>query len=200
MDFLRHYVATCVSALENADLEALDRMVQILASVRERGGRLFLIGVGGGAGYAGHAVNDFRKICNIEAYAPTDNVSELTARINDEGWASVFRVWLETSRLNAKDALLVFSVGGGNVEHGLSVNIAEAVAFAKTRGAAVCGIVGRDGGATARHADACLKVRVTDPALTTAVTESMQAVFWHLLVSDPRLAANATRWESAVKR
>jgi len=199
MNFIEQYLKVCSEVIQTTDRQALAKMVDVLADVRERGGRLFILGVGGGAGHAGHAVNDFRKIGGFEAYAPTDNVSELTARTNDEGWQTVFPAWLETSRLNAKDGLLVFSVGGGNLEFGLSVNIAMAVELAKSRGAAICGIVGRDGGVTAKHADACVRVAVSDKALTTAVTESFQAVFWHLLISHPKLVRHGMRWESAEK-
>lgn len=199
MDLINQYLKVCSEVIESTDRKELLKMVDVLASVRDRGGRLFILGVGGGAGHAGHAVNDFRKIGGFEAYAPTDNVSELTARTNDEGWTTVFPAWLETSRLGPKDGLLVFSVGGGNLEFGLSVNIAAAVELAKSRGAAICGIVGRDGGVTAKHADACIKVVVSDKALTTAITESFQCVFWHLLISHPKLVRNGMRWETAEK-
>jgi D-sedoheptulose 7-phosphate isomerase len=178
------------------DQAAVDRMIDILLEVRARGGRLFILGVGGGAGHAGHAVNDFRKICGIEAYAPTDNVSELTARVNDDGWSSVFANWLRGSRLRAEDAVLVFSVGGGNAEKNISINIVEALRLAKSVGARVIGVVGRDGGYTRQVADACVVVPTVDPAAVTPHTEAFQAVVWHGMVSHPKLLVNEMKWES----
>jgi D-sedoheptulose 7-phosphate isomerase len=178
------------------DFQTIEKMAELLCQVRDSGGRLFILGVGGGAGHAGHAVNDFRKIAGIEAYAPTDNVSELTARTNDDGWESTFVRWLEGSRLRPADALLVFSVGGGNIEKNISGNLVRALQFGKEVGCRVLGIVGRDGGYTARVADACVIVPTISPANVTAHTESFQAVVWHLLVSHPRLRKSEMKWES----
>ncbi len=171
-------------------------MAALLAECRAGGGRLFILGVGGSAANASHAVNDFRKICGMEAYAPTDNVSELTARTNDEGWAGVFEAWLKVSRLRAGDALLVFSVGGGNLEKNVSPNLVAAIRYARAVGATVTGIVGRDGGYTAQAADACVIVPTVNPAHVTPHAEAFQAVIWHLLVSHPALKAAETKWES----
>ena len=196
MNFIRQYLAEAARIAEQLDCEAIERVAALLAATRARGGRLFILGVGGSAANASHAVNDFRKIAGIEAYAPTDNVSELTARTNDEGWASVFEAWLRTSRLGPEDALLVFSVGGGSEEHNVSPNLVAALKYARRAGAAVAGIVGRDGGYTARVADACVIVPVVNPAHTTPHTEAFQAVIWHLLVSHPLLKQAETKWES----
>lgn len=182
-----------VTAQLNAD--AIEKCADELARVRERGGRLFILGVGGSAGNAGHAVNDFRKICGFEAYAPTDNVSELTARTNDEGWESVFAAWLRTSRLRVDDMVLVFSVGGGSLEKNVSPNLVAALQYAKQVGATVGGIVGRDGGYTAKVADACVVVPTVNAAHVTPHSEAFQAVVWHLLVSHPKLKAASTKWE-----
>ena len=171
-------------------------MVELLAGVREVGGRVFFLGVGGGAGHAGHAVNDFRKIAGIECYAPTDNVAELTARINDDGWESSFANWLRGSRLCSRDAIFVFSVGGGDLEKNISTNIVQSLVLAREVGALVLGIVGRDGGHTAQVADACIVVSTVSPDTVTAHTESFQAVLWHALVSHPRLKRNEMKWES----
>jgi D-sedoheptulose 7-phosphate isomerase len=177
------------------DPQQLEAMARGLAGVRDGGGRLFIIGVGGGAGHASHAVNDFRKICHFEAYTPTDNVSELTARVNDDGWDTTFDAWLSTSRLGSRDAMLVFSVGGGSREHGISMNIVLAVEQAKAVGAKVYGIVGKADGVTARLADECIVVE-TDPALRTAIVEGFQAVLWHGLVFHPLLEAQPGKWEA----
>lgn len=185
-----------VAVTRGIDPVAVEKMAELLAALRSAGGRLFFIGVGGGAGNCAHAVNDFRKICGIESYAPTDNVSELTARVNDEGWEGVFARWLETSRLNAKDALFVFSVGGGNLEKNISANIVAALKLAKERGAKVVGVVGRDGGYTAKVADACIIVPTVNPETVTPHTEAFQAVIWHLLVSHPKLRMNEMKWET----
>jgi D-sedoheptulose 7-phosphate isomerase len=166
-----------------------------LAKVRDGGGRLFLIGVGGSAGHASHATNDFRKICGFEAYCPTDNVSELTARINDEGWEGTFSTWLQSSRLKAEDGLLIFSVGGGSVNPPVSANIVRAIELAKSRGAIVTGIVGRNGGFTAEAADACVVIPTVDPELITPIVEGLAAVVWHLLVSHPALQMTKGHWE-----
>ena len=185
--------AEVVSKLDPALCE---RAVDVLAQVRERGGRLFILGVGGSAANASHAVNDFRKIAGLECYAPTDNVSELTARTNDEGWEGVFAEWLKGSRLNAKDALLVFSVGGGNLEKNVSPNLVRALQLAKERGSAVVGIVGRDGGYTAQVADVAIIIATVNPENTTPHAEAFQAVVWHLFVSHPKLKVAQTKWES----
>lgn len=182
--------------LDRLDLEAIERMTQLLAGTRSGGGRLFFLGVGGSAANCAHAVNDFRKIAGFEAYAPTDNVSELTARINDEGWDTVFASWLEGSRLTSSDAVMAFSVGGGGLEQNISSNIVRALQYAREVGATILGIVGRDGGYTARVADACIVVPVVNPATVTPHTETMQAFIWHLLVSHPALKRTETKWES----
>ncbi len=177
------------------DTEQIDRLARELAALRERRGRLFLLGVGGGAGHASHAVNDFRKLCAIESYAPTDNVSELTARTNDDGWESSFTGWLEVSRLSAADGLLVFSVGGGSRAHGVSVNLVNAIELAHARGAAIYGVVGAPGGTLAELADVVISID-PPPALRTPLVESFQAVVWHALVSHPELALREGHWES----
>jgi D-sedoheptulose 7-phosphate isomerase len=182
--------------IHKLDPETLERMVDLLAAVRERGGRLFFLGVGGSAANASHAVNDFRKIAGIESYAPTDNVSELTARTNDEGWASVFVEWLKGSRLQSKDALMIFSVGGGSLEKNVSANLVSALNYAKQVGACILGIVGRDGGYTAKVADACCIVPTVNPENVTPHSEAFQAVIWHLFVSHPKLKVQQTKWES----
>ena len=186
-------VTTIARSLDGA---MIDRMVAMLVALREREGRLFILGVGGSAGNASHAVNDFRKIAGIETYAPTDNVSELTARTNDEGWNTVFREWLRTSRLSDNDVILVFSVGGGNAEKNVSMNIVEALDFAKTRGAKIIGIVGRDGGHTAKLADACVIIPTINAESITPHAEAFQGVVWHLIVSHPDLRLNQMKWES----
>ncbi len=178
------------------DPDLCERAVDLLAQVRERGGRLFILGVGGSAANASHAVNDFRKIAGLECYAPTDNVSELTARTNDEGWEGVFAEWLKGSRLNQKDALLVLSVGGGNLEKNVSPNLVRAVQLAKERGAGIVGIVGRDGGYTAQIADVAIIIATVNPENTTPHAEAFQAVVWHLFVSHPKLKVAQTKWES----
>jgi D-sedoheptulose 7-phosphate isomerase len=175
---------------------AIERAVDELARVRERGGRLFILGVGGSAANASHAVNDFRKICGFECYAPTDNVSELTARTNDDGWASVFVEWLKGSRLSGRDGLLIFSVGGGNLEKNVSPNLVSAIQLAQQTGASVVGVVGRDGGYTAKAASACVIVPTVNPDHVTPLSEAFQAVVWHLLVSHPKLKTGKTKWEN----
>jgi D-sedoheptulose 7-phosphate isomerase len=182
------------------DRAMIDRMADGLATVRERGGRLFVLGVGGSAGNASHSVNDFRKLCGIEAYAPTDNVSELTARTNDDGWETVFAAWLRTSRANEKDAIFVFSVGGGDAEQNISANLVHAVDEAKARGLTVYGVVGRNGGHTKKRGDHVIVIPTVDVALITPHTEAFHAVVWHCLVSHPKLQIHETKWESAVKR
>ena len=196
MTFSKTFVEESVAVLTAIDSDTIEQVAEGLAAVRARGGRLFIIGVGGSAGHASHAVNDFRKICGFEAYTPTDNVSELTARMNDEGWDSTFAEWLKGSRLGELDALLVFSVGGGNAEKRVSTNVVAALELGRERGAAVFGVVGRDGGMTAQVADACVVIPPLFADHITPHTEGLCAVVWHLLVSHPALAKVATRWES----
>ena len=182
--------------IRQIDAASVDRLATALAAARDAGGRLFILGVGGSAGHASHAVNDFRKICGFEAYTPTDNVSELTARVNDDGWDSSFSEWLKGSRINEKDAVLVFSVGGGNVEKNVSVNLVRAIDEARGRGAKVFGIVGKDGGYTKQVADECVLIPVISAERITPHTEGLAAVVWHLLVSHPALKRAQTKWES----
>ena len=196
MAYAAQYLSEVQTVAARLDPTAIERLVETLVALRARGGRLFILGVGGSAGNASHAVNDFRKICGIEAYCPTDNVSELTARINDNGWDTSFEDWLEVSRLSAADALLIFSVGGGDLVRRISANLARAVLFAKQRGATVGGIVGRDGGVTAKHADACVIIPTVNPETVTAHAEAFQAIVWHLVVSHPALRQSAMKWES----
>lgn len=194
--FSAQFVRESIAILEQLDLAEIERMATALAHVREGGGRLFILGVGGSAGHAGHAVNDFRKLCGFEAYAPTDNVSELTARANDEGWETCFAAWLEGSRINARDAVLVFSVGGGNREKNVSVNIVRALETADHAGAHIFGIVGRNGGFTREIGEACIVVPTVAAERVTPHTEGLCAVIWHLLVSHPLLQRVGTKWES----
>jgi D-sedoheptulose 7-phosphate isomerase len=194
--FVSQYLEESVAILQQVDASEIERLANGLAAVRAGGGRLFILGVGGSAGHAGHAVNDFRKLCGFEAYAPTDNVSELTARTNDEGWETVFAAWLRGSRLGAADGLLVFSVGGGNREANISMNLVRALELANEVGASVFGVVGRDGGATAKMADACVIIPTMAPERITPHTEGLCAVVWHLLVSHPELQTQSTKWES----
>lgn len=195
-EFVEKYLQQSIRLIERLDREAIDAMARGIAAVRVHGGRLFIVGSGGGAGHASHAVNDFRKIVGIEAYTPTDNVSELTARINDDGWDTSYSNWLKASRMNKADALLVFSVGGGDLEKSVSVNLVRCIQLAKEVGASVYGIVGRNGGYTKAMADACALIPVVDAELVTPHTEGFQAVVWHLLVSHPALKAVQTKWES----
>jgi D-sedoheptulose 7-phosphate isomerase len=192
------YLSEVTRIAAQLDVDVIERMVELLVAVRRRGGRLFFLGVGGGAGHASHAVNDFRKIAGMEAYAPTDNVSELTARINDDGWETVFLNWLKTSRLNNKDMVFVFSVGGGDLTRHISPNLVRALEHAKRVGAIICGVVGREGGYTAQVAEACLIVPTVNPQTVTPHTEAFQAVIWHLLVSHPALRATEMKWEATV--
>jgi D-sedoheptulose 7-phosphate isomerase len=196
MSYIEAYLGEAAAILGKLDVATIQKMVDLLVALRARGGRLFFLGVGGSAGNASHAVNDFRKIAGIEAYTPTDNVSELTARTNDDGWATVFSRWLQVSRLESRDMVFIFSVGGGDLERNVSPNLVEALRYAKDKGAIVCGIVGRDGGYTAKVADACLIVPTVNPATVTPHTESFQPLVWHLLVSHPALQAAPTKWES----
>ncbi len=195
-DYINSYFSEMKEIIEKIDKEAIYKIIEILKEVRNNKGRLFILGVGGGAGHASHAVNDFRKLAGIEAYTPVDNVSELTARVNDEGWESVFVRWLEISSLSAKDAVMVFSVGGGHQEKNISMNIVDALNFSKKAGAKIIGIVGRDGGYTKKMADACVLVPVVNPETITPHTESFQAVIWHLIVSHPKFKTNKGKWES----
>jgi D-sedoheptulose 7-phosphate isomerase len=194
--FSAQFVSETISILQKLDLAEIERMAVALANVRKAGGRLFILGVGGSAGHAGHAVNDFRKLCRFEAYAPTDNVSELTARANDDGWETCFSAWLEGSRINARDAVLVFSVGGGNREKNVSVNIVRALETADHAGAHIFGIVGRNGGFTLEVAEACVVIPTVADERVTPHTEGLCAVVWHLLVSHPDLQRASTKWES----
>ena len=196
MSFTTDYLAEAGEILRRLDTASIDKTLALLVDLRRRGGRLFILGVGGGAGHASHAVNDFRRIAGIEAYAPTDNVSELTARINDDGWESSFAGWLRGSRLAQRDMVLVFSVGGGDLERNVSANLVRALEHAREVGATICGVVGRDGGYTARIADACVVVPSVNHATVTPHTESFQAVVWHLLVAHPELQASPMKWES----
>ena len=194
--FTRQFLKESAELINALDGAVIDRMSEGLAAARDAGGRLFILGVGGSAGHASHAVNDFRKLCAFEAYAPTDNVSELTARVNDEGWDTSFSEWLKVSRLSASDAVLIFSVGGGSKEKNVSMNLVRALELAKVVGAKIFGIVGKDGGYTAQVADACVIIPTASPDRITPHTEGLCAVVWHLLVSHPALKRAATKWES----
>lgn len=196
MNFTQQYLSEASQVIQQLDTNAIDRIVALLVETRRRGGRLFILGVGGSAANASHAVNDFRKLVRLEAYTPTDNVSELTARTNDEGWGSVFEGWLRISRLRTDDLVLIFSVGGGDPEKNVSPNLVAALQYAKRVGARVIGVVGRDGGHTAKVADVCVIIPTVNPAHVTPHTEAFQAVIWHLLVSHPQLKAAETKWES----
>jgi D-sedoheptulose 7-phosphate isomerase len=198
MSYAEQHLREAIQILEKLDHSAIEKMADLLAKVRSSQGRLFFLGIGGSAGNCSHAVNDFRKIVGIESYAPTDNVSELTARTNDEGWSTIFVEWLKVSRLRTNDALFVFSVGGGNLEKNISPNLVTALQFGKEVGCTILGVVGRDGGYTAKVADACVVVPTVNPETVTPHSEAFQAVVWHLLVSHPKLKANQTKWESAV--
>lgn len=196
MNYTAQYINEAIQILQMLDQDELERMVTLLVELRARDGRLFFLGAGGGAGHASHAVCDFRKIAGIEAYTPADNVSELTARVNDDGWDTVFVNWLKGSRLRAADMLFVFSVGGGDAGRNISANIVHALQYAQEVGARICGVVGRDGGFTAQVADACIVVPVVNPETITPHTEAFQALVWHFLVSHPRLRAAEMKWES----
>lgn len=196
MTFAESFFQEARSVIDRIDTQAVENLVECLATLRARGGRLFILGVGGSAANASHAVNDFRKLVGIEAYAPTDNVSELTARTNDEGWETTFSAWLQVSRLNGSDAVLVLSVGGGDIERNVSPNLVRAVQFAQASGAMVLGIVGRDGGYTGRVADAAVVIPTVNDAHITPHAEAFQAVVWHCIVSHPALKSRETKWES----
>jgi len=199
MTYAQKHLLEAIEIIKKIDVSVIEKMADLLAGVKKEGGRIFFLGVGGSAGNCSHAVNDFRKIVGIESYAPTDNVSELTARTNDEGWGTIFVEWLKVSKLIPKDLIFIFSVGGGNLEKNISPNLVEALKYAKSVGAKITGVVGRDGGYTAQVADACVIVPTVNPDNITPHSEAFQAVVWHLLVSHPKLKANQTKWESAVK-
>jgi D-sedoheptulose 7-phosphate isomerase len=196
ISFAQQFLAEAKEVIDRLDTASIEDAASLLAQTRASGGRLFILGVGGSAANASHAVNDFRKIAGIEAYAPTDNVSELTARVNDEGWATVFEAWLRVSRLRSNDLVLVFSVGGGDLEKNVSPNLVAALQYAKTAGAKILGVVGRDGGHTAEVADVCVVIPTVNPAHITPHTEAFQAIVWHLLVSHPAVKLRQTKWES----
>lgn len=194
--FTKQYLSEAKTIIDQIDADQIEKMTTLLVELRNNKGRLFLVGVGGGAGHASHAVNDFRKIAGIESYSPSDNVSELTARTNDEGWDTTYSAWLKVSRLSANDMLFVFSVGGGDAERNISANIVNALKLAQETGSKIIGVVGRDGGYTAKAADACVIVPVVNKDYITPHTESFQALIWHLIVSDPRLQQMSNKWES----
>jgi len=196
MNYINQYIQEAIKILELLDQSRIQSTLDLLIQLRARGGRLFFLGVGGGAGHASHAVNDFRKIAGIEAYTPSDNISELTARINDEGWETAYAQWLRGSRLGSNDMVFVFSVGGGDVDRNISRNLVKALQYAKEVGATICGVVGRDGGYTARVADACVLVPVVNGDSVTPHTEAFQAIAWHLLVSHPAIKVAEMKWES----
>jgi len=196
MNYINKYLEEAHKIIDSVNKNAINKIIELLNNLRDNSGRLFILGVGGGAGHASHAVNDFRKICGIEAYAPTDNVSELTARVNDEGWGIAYVNWLKISKLNKNDMIFVFSVGGGNVEKDISLNIVKSLQLAKEVGAKVCGVLGRDGGYTAQVADACVIIPSFNSATVTPQTEGFQAVVWHLIVSHPKLQKFEMKWES----
>jgi len=196
MQFIDQYFNEAKIIIDKIDRDQILKMISIINETRSNNGRMFVLGVGGGAGHASHAVNDFRKICGLEAYTPTDNVSELTARVNDDGWETAYVNWLKISKLNKNDIILVFSVGGGNLEKNISVNILKSLELAKKLGSRICGVVGRDGGYTAQVADACVVIPPINPETVTPHTEAFQAVIWHLLVSHPDLQKYEMKWES----
>lgn len=198
MDYIQRHLREVLFILERLDRQSIEKMVGLLCDIKQRQGRLFFLGVGGSAGNCSHAACDFRKMAGMECYAPTDNVCELTARVNDEGWESVFVEWLKVSRFNSKDAVFVFSVGGGNLERNISPNLVLALQYAKTLGACIMGIVGRDGGFTAQVADACVMIPTVHVETETPHAEALQAVIWHLLVCHPRLKMHQTKWEAVL--
>lgn len=200
MTFSEEFLTEVAEIVNRLDIEILERAISQLTLVRARGGRLFILGVGGSAANASHAVNDFRKLCGFECYSPTDNVSELTARVNDEGWSGVFSEWLKVSRLRSEDGILILSVGGGDVEKNVSANLVDAIRYAKKCGSSVIGIVGRENGYTARHADVAVIIPTVNPLHITPHSEAFQTIVWHLFVSHPRLKVSETKWESTEKR
>ena len=199
MSYSKQHLDEAIEIINKIDVNAIENVAKLLADVKKEQGRIFFLGVGGSAGNCSHAVNDFRKIVEIESYAPTDNVSELTARTNDDGWPTIFEPWLKLSKLNAKDAIFIFSVGGGNLEENISLNLVNALKYAQTVGAKITGVVGKDGGYTAKVADACVIIPVVNKETITPHSEAFQAVVWHLLVSHPLLKQNQTKWESTAK-
>ena len=199
MSYSKQHLDESIEIIQQLNPSKIEEMASLLATVKHDGGRIFFLGVGGSAGNCSHAVNDFRKIVGIESYAPTDNVSELTARTNDEGWSTVFSEWLKVSKLNNKDAIFIFSVGGGSLEKNISPNLVEALKYARTVGSKITGVVGRDGGYTAEVSDVCVIIPTVNEKNITPHSEAFQAVVWHLLVSHPLLKANETKWESSVK-
>lgn len=199
MSYSKQHLDESIEIIQQLDSSKIEEMASLLATVKHDGGRIFFLGVGGSAGNCSHAVNDFRKIVGIESYAPTDNVSELTARTNDEGWSTVFSEWLKVSKLNTKDAIFIFSVGGGSLEKNISPNLVEALKYARTVGSKITGVVGRDGGYTGEVSDVCVIIPTVNEKNITPHSEAFQAVVWHLLVSHPFLKANETKWESSVK-
>ena len=199
MSYSKKHLSEAIDIINKIDSEKIENIVEIIEQVRNKNGRIFFLGVGGSAANCSHAVNDFRKIIGVESYAPTDNVSELTARTNDEGWNSVFSEWLKVSNLNSKDLIFVFSVGGGNLEKNISVNLIEALKYAKSVGSKIVGIVGKDGGFTYKIADSCVLIPIVNEKTITPHTEAFQAVIWHLIVSHPKLKLNETKWESVQK-
>ena len=200
MNYTNKHLQEAAEIIKKIDIDKVESIVKIIAKIKEKKGRVFFLGVGGSAGNCSHAVNDFRKILGIESYTPTDNVSELTARINDEGWNSVFVEWLKTGDLKSRDLIFIFSVGGGNLEKNISVNLVEALKFAKSVNANIVGVVGRDGGYTAKVANSCVIIPTINESSITPHTEAFQAVIWHLIVSHPKLKLNETKWESVSKK
>ena len=196
MNYSQQHLNESIEIIENLDVLVIEKIVELILQIKLKGGRLFFLGVGGSAGNCSHAVNDFRKIVGIESYAPTDNVSELTARTNDEGWASIFVEWLKISKLTDKDMLFILSVGGGNLGKNISPNLVEALKYSKKIGTKIVGVVGRDGGYAAKVADACIVIPTVNPENVTPHSEAFQAIIWHLLVSHPKLKATQTKWES----
>ena len=196
MTYSNKHLEETSKIVEKLDIKIIENIVNLLAKVKSKGGRIFFLGVGGSAGNCSHAVNDFRKIVGIECYAPTDNVSELTARTNDEGWSTVFSEWLKISKLSEKDMLFIFSVGGGNLKKKVSTNLVEALKYGKSIGSKIVGIVGRDGGYTAKVSDTCLIIPTVNPKTVTPHSEAFQSIIWHLLVSHPKLKSKQTKWES----
>jgi len=194
------HLSEVIEIIKKIETKQIEKMVELILNVRNEKGRIFFLGVGGSAGNCSHAVNDFRKIIGIESYAPTDNVSELTARTNDEGWSTIFSEWLKVSNLNPKDLIFVFSVGGGNIEKNISPNLVEALNYGKSIGCKLVGVVGRDGGYTTKVADACVIIPTVNEKTITPHTEAFQAVIWHLIVSHPKLKLNETKWESVSKK
>ena len=194
------HLSESIEIIKKIETKKIEKMVDLILNVRNKKGRIFFLGVGGSAGNCSHAVNDFRKIIGIESYTPTDNVSELTARTNDEGWSTIFSEWLKVSNLNAKDLIFVFSVGGGNIEKNISPNLVEALKYGKSIGCKLAGVVGRDGGYTSKVADACVIIPTVNENTITPHTEAFQAVVWHLIVSHPKLKLNETKWESVSKK